>query len=254
MPVRTSRQRLTQMDDYAMATRQGIPIKTAVFSRPVAAAIAAITKSPLARSAMRKVPILSKFVPGSSTRISQAERALGLSSFQPSTAIAVRGPTALARVKAIAKPAAKITAVGAAFGIGEEVVSRIVDKGFSTQVNVKVGRDPNKPFISAKPREVKGGPMPRGLAVGQELPPSHQVVRTWQTFPGGPMFARLADGHIAVTKKDGTIKHYRPYRPVVIPKKWDARSMRRVATALKRQRKTATKIMQLTGGMPKGRK
>jgi len=97
--------------------------------------------------------------------------------------------------------------------------------------------------------------MPRGgLAVGQELPPSHVVVRTWQTFPGGPVFARLADGHIAVQKKDGTIKHFRPYRPVVIPRKWNASSMSRVATALKRQRKTATKIMQITGGMPKGRK
>lgn len=94
----------------------------------------------------------------------------------------------------------------------------------------------------------------RGLKVGQELPPSHQVVRVWQTFPGGPVFARLADGHIAVQKKDGTIKHFRPYRPVVIPRKWNARSMSRVATALKRQRKTATKIMQITGGMPKSRR
>jgi len=96
--------------------------------------------------------------------------------------------------------------------------------------------------------------VPRGnLVVGQELPPSHVVVRTWQPFPGGPVFARLADGHIAVRKKDGTIKHFRPYRPVVIPRKWNARSMSRVATALKRQRKTATKIMKITGGMPKGR-
>ena len=94
----------------------------------------------------------------------------------------------------------------------------------------------------------------RGLAVGRQLPPSHVIVKTWQTFAGGPIFARLADGHIAVQKKDGTIKHFRPYRPVVIPRKWNARSMSRVATALKRQRKTATKIMQITGGMPKGRK
>jgi len=98
--------------------------------------------------------------------------------------------------------------------------------------------------------------MARGsaLAVGGQIPPSHQVVRTWQTFPGGPVFARLADGHIAVQKKDGTVKHFRPYRPVVIPRKWNARSMSRVATALKRQRKTATKIMQITGGMPGRRK
>ena len=111
------------------------------------------------------------------------------------------------------------------------------------------------PFQQSGPRRPQMAPR-RGsgaLQVGQELPPSHVVVRTWQTFPGGPIFARLADGHIAVQKKDGTIKHFRPYRPVVIPRKWNARSMSRVATALKRQRKTATKILRITGGLPKGR-
>ena len=92
----------------------------------------------------------------------------------------------------------------------------------------------------------------RGRAMpGQQLAVQHVAVRQWQTFPGGPIFTRFADGHIEVQKKDGTVKHFRPYRPVVIPRKWDARSMRRVATALKRQRKTATKILQLTGGVPK---
>lgn len=108
--------------------------------------------------------------------------------------------------------------------------------------------------IGGSQRTKARGRTMNGLQVGQQLPPSHVIVRTWQTFPGGPVFARMADGHIAVQKKDGTIKHYRPYRPVVIPRKWNARSMSRVATALKRQRKTATKIMQITGGMPKGRK
>jgi len=112
-----------------------------------------------------------------------------------------------------------------------------------------IGRAPFKQSAPRRPQMASRG----GLKVGQELPPSHVVVRTWQTFPGGPIFARLADGHIAVQKKDGTIKHFRPYRPVVIPRKWNARSMSRVATALKRQRKTAVKIMKITGGMPKGR-
>jgi len=79
---------------------------------------------------------------------------------------------------------------------------------------------------------------------------AHVAVNQWQTFPGGPVFTRFADGHIEVQKKNGTIKHFRPYRPVVIPRKWNARSMSRVATALKRQRKTATKILKLTGGVP----
>jgi len=134
-----------------------------------------------------------------------------------------------------------------------------VGTGVAAGIEVATGRSPAGLIHQAgrsvvgtfgAPKDRRSRPMPRGLAVGQELPPSHQVVRTWQTFPGGPVFARLADGHIAVQKKDGTIKHFRPYRPVVIPRKWNARSMSRVATALKRQRKTATKILRITGGLP----
>lgn len=92
--------------------------------------------------------------------------------------------------------------------------------------------------------------MPTGGARTMAVPDAHQVVKTWQTFPGGPVFALFTDGHIAVTRKNGTVKHYRPHRPVVIPKKWDAKAMRRVATALKRQRKVATAILKLSGGVP----
>ena len=132
--------------------------------------------------------------------------------------------------------------------------------GAAALVEVLTGRSPARILHDVAATPFRGGQTaPRrqqvarrgALAVGQELPPSHVVVRTWQTFPGGPVFARLADGHIAVQKKDGTIKHFRPYRPVVIPRKWNARSMSRVATALKRQRKVATKILQITGGVPK---
>jgi len=128
--------------------------------------------------------------------------------------------------------------------------------GVAQAIEVGTGRSPARIVHDVARSTFGGGRQPmaqrqrNGLAVGQELPPSHIVVRTWQTFPGGPVFARLADGHIAVQKKDGTIKHFRPYRPVVIPRKWNARSMSRVATALKRQRKTATKILRITGGVP----
>tara|TARA_Y100000310_G_scaffold69619_1_gene65151 strand:- start:224 stop:478 length:255 start_codon:yes stop_codon:yes gene_type:complete len=55
----------------------------------------------------------------------------------------------------------------------------------------------------------------------------HTVVRLWDTAPGPgvtggglyPLFAMLADGHIVVQKLDGTIKHYRPYKPLVIGKR-----------------------------------
>lgn len=210
------------------------PVRSAAITTPGKAIIAAVVRTPLARAFLRKIPGISRLVPGSKARVAAGERALGLA---PSgTALAVRGPSAIARV---ARPAAKIAAVGGTFAVGEEVVKRALTGAFGRPQLPQ--RRPQMPSRGA-------------LAVGQELPPSHVIVRTWQTFPGGPVFARLADGHIAVTKKDGTIKHFRPYRPVVIPRKWNARSMSRVATALKRQRKTATKIMQITGGMPKGRR
>lgn len=160
------------------------------------------------------------------------------------------GRQQLARVPFVARAAG----AGAA-GLGAAAAVETITGRSPARIVHDVGR---RVFTgpSRAPAEPGRQRMPsRGrLAVGQDIPPSHLVVRTWQTFPGGPVFARLADGHIAVQKKDGTIKHFRPYRPVVIPRKWNARSMARVATALKRQRKTATKIMQITGGMPKGRK
>ena len=138
-----------------------------------------------------------------------------------------------------------------------------VGTGAAAAVEIATGRSPARiihdvaratarvPFQFSQGQRRQSMPHRGALRVGGGLPPSHQVVRTWQTFPGGPVFARLADGHIAVQKKDGTIKTFRPYRPVVIPRKWNARSMSRVATALKRQRKVATKILQITGGVPK---
>jgi len=159
------------------------------------------------------------------------------------------GRQQLARVPLAAK------VVGGAVGVTAltEALTGQAPIPLARQGLMGLGRGLGQQIRSQQPR--RRPQMPRGgaLQVGQELPPSHVIVRTWQTFPGGPVFARLADGHIAVRKKDGTIKHFRPYRPVVIPRRWNARSMSRVATALKRQRKTATKIMKMTGGMPKGR-
>jgi len=214
------------------------PVRQAGFTTPGKAVVAALLRAPIVRAGLRKIPGISRFVPGSKTRVAALEQQLGFTAGP--TSLALRGGAPLARIGAIAKPAARIAAIGGTFAVGEEVVKRAITGGVF-----------NRPPEAPRRQQVAR----RGtLAVGQELPPSHQVVRVWQTFPGGPVFARLADGHIAVQKKDGTIKHFRPYRPVVIPRKWNARSMSRVATALKRQRKTATKIMQITGGMPKGRK
>lgn len=52
-----------------------------------------------------------------------------------------------------------------------------------------------------------------GLFEGGEYQPN-QVVKRWTA--NGVNFARLADGRVAVQRKDGTIKVYRPKKPIVI--------------------------------------
>jgi len=211
------------------------PVREMNIGKPI---LKALMKVGPVRRVLRKIPGVRRVVPGSPQSIAQSELALQY----PGT-FKVPGTALTTTARNLAKTVVPVASVGAGLAIGEKIAERLIGKGL--ELNVGGG--------GSRPRRQQ---MPRGgsLAVGQELPPSHVVVRTWQTFPGGPVFARLADGHIAVQKKDGTIKHFRPYRPVVIPRKWNARSMSRVATALKRQRKTATKIMQITGGMPKSRR
>lgn len=155
---------------------------------------------------------------------------------------------AIARQTA-ARPTVRLAAAGGAVVAAERAIE------------ATTGRSPARMIFDltqGRGRDVFDAPRPPSspirrspMAGGQQLAVQHVAINRWQTFPGGPVFTRYADGHIEVTRKNGTIKHYRPYRPVVIPKKWDARAMSRVATALKRQRKTATKILQLTGGVPK---
>jgi len=230
---------VVSLSKKASIRRAGLraPVRSAAITSPIKAITAAVLSKPVFRAALRRIPGVGRLVPGSPARIARGEA----STFgaRPGAALALRQGSPLAKVGTLARRAAPIAAVGGTFAVGEEIVKR----AFGSQLGGL-----NLP--KRRPQMARGG----ALAVGSELPPSHQVVRVWQTFEGGPKFARLADGHIAVQKKDGTIKHFRPYRPVVIPRKWNARSMSRVATALKRQRKTATKIMQITGGMPKGRK
>ena len=178
--------------------------------------------------------------------------------------LAVRAATTVARrifgsrtsqVRAIARqtaarPAVRLAAAGGAVVAAERAIEATTGRSPARMIfdltQGSRGRDIfDAPRSPSKPMQ-RRSPMP---PQGQSM--QHVLVNQWQTFPGGPVFSRFADGHIEVTKKNGTVRHYRPYRPVVIPKKWDARAMRRVATALKRQRKTATKILQLTGGVPK---
>lgn len=59
-----------------------------------------------------------------------------------------------------------------------------------------------------------GRAMARLPGVGGQLPPGATVVKVWTT--GTANFARLADGRMAVQKKDGTIKTWRPQKHIVI--------------------------------------
>ena len=52
--------------------------------------------------------------------------------------------------------------------------------------------------------------------VGGQLPAGTTIVKVWHT--GTAQFARLLDGRIAVQRKDGTIKTYRPQKHIVIPR------------------------------------
>jgi len=149
-----------------------------------------------------------------------------------------------------AKPAVKVAGIGAAVVGAERIIEATTGRSPAKMLfDITQGR--GRDVFDTAPTRTKPSTPFRGdrTMPGQSL--QHVLVNQWQTFPGGPVFSRFADGHIEVTKKNGTVRHFRPYRPVSIPKKWDARAMRRVATALKRQRKTATKILQLTGGVPK---
>jgi len=85
-----------------------------------------------------------------------------------------------------------------------------------------------------------------GLELGGQAPPGNTIVKVWDT--GTARFARDASGMHYVLKKDGTIKRFRPPRPVCIPKKWDSRSMSRVMRRLESHRKAAIKLVQMLGG------
>lgn len=72
------------------------------------------------------------------------------------------------------------------------------------------------------------------------------VVKRWNT--GTAEFFELQNGRIGTVKKNGVVKTWRPYHPVVIPKHWNAKAMRRVERSLKRQQKTAMQIVRMAGG------
>jgi len=92
-------------------------------------------------------------------------------------------------------------------------------------------------------------------AIGAMMP-GRILTHTWKTWAGptSPTFYRYdspSGGRTRIVVQSGTtgkISSHSPYRPVSIPKRWNAKSMSRVERALKGQQKTAIRIIRLTGG------
>lgn len=76
---------------------------------------------------------------------------------------------------------------------------------------------------------VRGG---AGFIGGGGSVGSVPVVRSWSA--NGTPFQLLQDGRIAVTKKNGIVKIYRPYKPMVFGKKTDAKKFIRLAKKYKK--------------------
>jgi len=90
----------------------------------------------------------------------------------------------------------------------------------------------------------RGAGKPTGLlpGVGGALPSKDTVVKVWTT--GTANFARLLDGRIAVQKKDGTIKTYRPQKHIVIPRNPRVGTLIRADKRLERLTKGLRKVVR----------
>jgi len=76
------------------------------------------------------------------------------------------------------------------------------------------------------------------------MPATQGVVKQWST--GTAQFQRLADGRIQVQKKNGVIKTYRPYHPIVIGKKMKVGTMRRAANRFRTTARALSTVLNLT--------
>ena len=68
-----------------------------------------------------------------------------------------------------------------------------------------------------------------GVFNPKDVTPTMYGTVTKQWVANGTLFQRNEDGTISVQRKDGTVKTYRPYKPIVFGKKTDAKKLARVA-------------------------
>jgi len=188
----------------------GVPILTGL--GPAGGIFGSIATS-LARLALR--------APGTRQAITGlAGRATGI----PAVNIPALGP--ILRVGATAAAGAAVTAVG------QEVFDRVRQPG--QQLAVPQGG----PTV----QHGTGQALARLPAVGGMLPAGTTIVKTWHT--GTAQFARLADGRIAVQRKDGTIKTYRPQKHIVIPRNPRVGTLIRADKRLERLTKGLRKVVR----------
>lgn len=211
----------------------------------------------LLRRFAKKIPFVKKFIPGSAQRIVKAEarlRAVGQFSGGARTTSKFGNLARRAQVvrggggtTAVVRAGAKLVVAGAALEGGSRALQAIIPSPVITVKPQDVIRAGADILLGGKPVAHPGiGSGGGGLELGGHAPPGSTIVKVWDT--GTARFARDASGMHYVLKKDGTIKRFRPPRPVCIPKKWDSRSMSRVMRRLESHRKAAIKLVQMLGG------
>ncbi len=86
-----------------------------------------------------------------------------------------------------------------------------------------------------------GGLLPGGVPMPMAMTGA-TLVKTWVS--NGVLFGKLSDGKMVVQKKDGTVKIWRPYKPVVFGKRTDVTKFTRLA---KKYRKEYQELHKLFG-------
>lgn len=161
------------------------------------------------------------------------------------TGIAVVGASAAERGFDILKR----NAPAAFSGLRDRLVGGVVvptaqelAEGLARNIRVPKVTRPSRPSGGEMGAHGAGQSISTLPGVGGTLPARDTVVKVWDT--GTAKFARLADGRIAVQKKDGTIKTYRPQKHIVIPRNPRVGTLIRADKRLKRLVKGLKKVVK----------
>ena len=231
--------------------------------------VRALVRSPRVRQAVaRGISRARRARPFRSPRVGPGRSGQALATRAPGAALSRVVPT----IRRAAPAVGTALALGGAFQVGASLVEGLIG-GLS---------GPSRPQPASIPVPVGGGapspafPKPSNGRAPRPLHPAHPeirrpmpgrngapfqvqpvrgdvpvefaeitVVKSWQTFPGGPVFTQFSNGKIAVRKKNGTLKVYRPARNIVISRNPRVRTLLRADSRLdslmSRLRKAVTK-------------